>query len=268
MAGMKKLFTKAALCSPKHFEVVYKINPWMNGQVDKTLAQRQFDSLKNALEKLNVQTKMIDQVQGLPDMVFCCNSGIVYENKVYLAHFRHPERQGERAQYEKWYKMNGYETFGDTEHFFEGGGDATFVSENLLFAGYGFRSQKEVYSKIQKLGNFRTILCELNNDKFYHLDVCFCPLSSKLALWYPDAFTVETRQRMQNELELIAITAKDATNFVCNSVAVGDTILMPGDGKIHDIEPELRKRGFQIVKVDMSEFLKAGGAVQCLILKL
>uniref|UniRef100_A0A915JN28 Amidinotransferase n=1 Tax=Romanomermis culicivorax TaxID=13658 RepID=A0A915JN28_ROMCU len=227
-----------------------------------------------------------------------------YKMLVYLANFRHPERQNERIHYKKWYKQNGYQVFGHLEYFFEGGGDATFVSKNLLFAGYGFRSQKEVfadftyssqilefaqlensnvdrgkdktsaiqlqvYTEIQKMGDFRTILCQLNNDQFYHMDVCFCPLSSKLALWYPEAFTVDTRQRMAAEIELIPVTERDARNFVCNSVAVGRTLLMPADnGRPHDIEPQLIERGFDVVKLGMSEFLKSGGAVQCLVLKL
>jgi len=185
---------------------------------------------------------------------------------VYLSHFRYPERQGERDQYEKWFRDQGYEIFGDKEHFFEGGGDATFTSPDKLWAGYGWRSQKEVYAKIQKLGNFKIIPCELNNDRFYHLDVCFCPLTRDLALWYPNAFTKETQERMKNEIELIEVTEQDATNFVCNSIAIGDTVLVPS--KCRDILPVLKNRGFKTVPIDLSEFLKAGGAVQCLIMKL
>ncbi|VDK22871.1 unnamed protein product [Anisakis simplex] len=30
----------------------------------------------------------------------------------------------------------------------------------------------------------------------------------------------------------------------------------------------MKKRGFEVVEVDMSEFMKSGGACQCLVLKL
>jgi N-dimethylarginine dimethylaminohydrolase len=266
MANAVKMFKSIAMCAPNHFKVAYKINPWMGGTVDSALAHKQWNTLKNAFEKNGVEVKTINQAEGLPDMVFCCNSGIVYGKKVYLAHFRHPERQGERDHYEKWFRENGYEVFGDKDSFFEGGGDATFTSPDKLWAGYGFRSQKEVYAKIQKLGNFKIIPCELNNDKFYHLDVCFCPLSDKLALWYPNAFTKETQERMKKEIELIEVTEKDAQNFVCNAVAVGDTVFLPKN--CVDIVPTLKSRGFKTVEIDLSEFLKAGGAIQCLVLKL
>lgn len=98
------------------------------------------------------------------------------------------------------------------------------------------------------------------------MDVCFCPLTSNLALWYPNAFTSETQERMKKEIELIEVSENDATNFVCNAVAIGDTVILPK--KCLDIVPVLKSRGFKTIEVDLSEFLKAGGAVQCLVLKL
>lgn len=63
----------------------------------------------------------------------------------YLSHFRHPERQGEREHYLKWLEKEGYEVIGkDKRMFFEGGGDAVFSSPTELWAGFGYRTQKEV----------------------------------------------------------------------------------------------------------------------------
>lgn len=73
-----------------------------------------------ALSRL-LKVLTLDQVQGLPDMVFVCNSGIVRGNKVYLSRFRHKERTGEQEHYLKWFKQNGYETVGeDYPEYFEG----------------------------------------------------------------------------------------------------------------------------------------------------
>lgn len=84
MSAFPKLFKSAALCAPKYFKVAYKINPWMGGTVDTNLAQKQWDNLKNIIEGCGVEVKTINQVDGLPDMVFCCNSGIVYGKKVII----------------------------------------------------------------------------------------------------------------------------------------------------------------------------------------
>lgn len=82
MANAMKMFKSVAMCAPNHFKVAYKINPWMGGTVDSALAHKQWNTLKNAFEKNGVEVKTINQAEGLPDMVFCCNSGIVYGKKV------------------------------------------------------------------------------------------------------------------------------------------------------------------------------------------
>lgn len=60
-------------------------------------------------------------------MVFVCNSGLVFENKVYLSKFRHSQRQGEQAHYLRWFRENNFELQGlDYSEYFEGGGDSVF----------------------------------------------------------------------------------------------------------------------------------------------
>lgn len=124
-----------------------------------------------------------------------------------------------------------------------------------------------MYDKIQELGSFKTILCELNNTKFYHLDTCFCPLDSRTALWYPGAFSPESQAKMREEIELIAVSEAEANSFICNSIAVGTTVIAP-PGMSQETKLELERRGFSVAEVDMSEFMKAGGATQCLIMRL
>lgn len=45
------------------------------------------------------------------------------------------------------------------------------------------------------------------------------------------------------------------------------TTFSPGGG-LRNLRPALERRGFQAHKFDMSEFIKAGGAAKCLVLKL
>ena len=52
-------------------------------------------------------------------MVFVCNSGLAVEGKIFLAAFRHPQRQAEREEYRRWYEQQGWPTLGDGSQFFE-----------------------------------------------------------------------------------------------------------------------------------------------------
>uniref|UniRef100_A0A1I8A810 Amidinotransferase n=2 Tax=Steinernema glaseri TaxID=37863 RepID=A0A1I8A810_9BILA len=260
---------RVLMVPPTHFTVEYTINPWMGGVVDKDKAQKQWSDLKVAIEKEGVKVDTLDHVKGLPDMVFVCNSGIVRGNKVYLSRFQHKERTGEQEHYLKWFEQQGFEIYGrDYVDHFEGGGDACFSSYDTLWAGFGPRSNKSVYEKISALGDFDTVICELKLPQFYHLDTCFCPVSEKAALWYPPAFSVATQEAIKKRLpDSIAVSDKEANAFVCNAITIRKTVISP-IGVSQDTKDRLAKIGYSVTEVDMSEFMKSGGACQCLVLKL
>uniref|UniRef100_A0A0K0DH47 Amidinotransferase n=1 Tax=Angiostrongylus cantonensis TaxID=6313 RepID=A0A0K0DH47_ANGCA len=264
-----QLLKRVLMVPPKHFSVEYTINPWMGGVVDKEKAYKQWSSLKEAIEKEGVQVLTMDQTPGLPDQVFVCNSGLVYNNKVYLSKFRHKERTGEQEHYLKWFKSQNFHTFGeDYPEFFEGGGDAVFSDPRTLWAGYGPRSTKGVYDKIKVLGDFETVICELIHPTFYHMDTCFAPVDETTALWYPPAFSDNTKKEIVRRMpHSIAVSDEEAIAFVCNAITVRNTVISPVGVK-SATRKALEGRQMAVVEVDMSEFMKSGGACQCLVLRL
>jgi len=233
--------------------------------VDGKIAWTQWNKLKATIEKCGAKVELVEQGKDLPDMVFTANAGMMWKNKVYISHFKHPERQGERSYYEKWFQSNGFEVFGDTKENFEGAGDALMAGEKL-FGAYGFRTDAKVYDKILNLFNVKSpfVLCKLEDPRFYHIDTCFCPISKDKAIWFPKAFSADSRKKMEAELNLIAVPEKEAERFACNSVVIGKSVITPGNcpetGKL------LEKEGFEVHSCEMTEFLKAGGACKCLTL--
>ena len=112
--------------------------------------------------------------------------------------------------------------------------------------------------------------CELVDPYFYHLDTCFLTLGDML-VYYRDAFSRKSSLRILDKLvkslkqgvvRVINITSEQAHQFACNSVDVGLNILTPADDCEHIFYD------YSIIKCDMSEFIKAGGAAKCLTLKL
>ena len=64
----------------------------------------------------------------------------------------------------------------------------------------------------------------------------------------------------------IPVTPEEASRFACNSVNVNDAVIFnQGSEKLAD---ELKNRGFKVVQVDLSEFLKSGGSSKCLTLRV
>lgn len=258
------------LCAPKHYDVSYEINAWMHvdNRPDRSLASKQWNTLKETLEKIGCNLRLIEQEPGLPDMVFTANGGLISGSKAILPSFAFKERQGETPFFQRWFNEYGLETIPVTNNF-EGEGDALFVGNDTLFCGFGFRSSPEAYNEISKvlgLSNENLIHCHLIDPYFYHLDTCFCPLNDKIGFYYPGAFTKNSQADMERRLSLFKVPQEEARRFACNAVVLGSDVVLPtGCRAVCDF---LRDKGFTPHEVEMSEYLKAGGAAKCLSLRL
>src|SRR3974390_1943604 len=89
-----------------HFEVSYKINPWMtpdqwlrNEAANRAEAHQSQRQLAEALRAGGARVITIEGAPGLPDMVFPANAAVVLNRRALAARFRHHERQGEGGHF-------------------------------------------------------------------------------------------------------------------------------------------------------------------------
>jgi len=257
------------MCPPDYYGIEYEINPWMNRArgSDPAEARAQWTGLRAKLEAVGARVSLLDPVPGLPDLVFTANAAIIYRKSAILSRFRHTQRQGEEPIDEAWLQAAGFEVRRlPPEIFFEGAGDALFCGDTL-FAGYRIRSHARGHQLVGETLGVRVIPLELTDDYHYHLDTCFCPLSTTAAIYYPGAFD-DYGRRVLKELvpELIEVEQAEALRFACNAVVVGRTVVTnTGCPKLHE---ELSKRGFTPHETPLDEFVKAGGSAKCLTLRL
>jgi lysine-ketoglutarate reductase/saccharopine dehydrogenase-like protein (TIGR00300 family) len=261
------------MCAPDHYDVDYVINPWMEGNIHKSsidLAVEQWGKLHHVLQEVAI-VDLVEPQKGWPDMVFTANAGLVLGKNVVLSRFFHPERQGEEPHFKKWFADNGFQVFELPKDLpFEGAGDALLDREGRwLWAGYGFRSELDSHPYIAKWLDIEVVSLRSIDERFYHLDTCFCPLSGGYILYYPGAFDAYSNhliERRVPEAKRIAIAEADAVNFACNAVNVGQTVVM---NKASDsLKQQLNDAGFKIIETPLTEFLKAGGAAKCLTLRI
>ncbi len=261
---------KVLMCEPKYFLISYEINPWMkiDNQVNVLLAYTQWKNLYHTIKDLADEVLLVEPQNKLPDLVFTANAALIHKNIAYISHFRFNERKNESQHFNDWFIAQGFQTVLDNkkdDYFFEGAGDALFMGD-LLFYGYGFRSDKEFHKKLTSLKPENIILCRLTDPYFYHMDTCFCPISSDFAIWYPPAFSPEARKLIESKIELFAVPEIEAKHFACNAVVLGKHIIMPAD--CPETKKHLVSKGFSVYECDVSEFIKAGGACKCLTLLL
>lgn len=261
------------MCEPRLYAVDYVINPWMSGNVgasSQPRAMEQWHRLYEALVKI-AQVELVDPVPGSPDMVFTANAGLALGNVVALSSFFHPERQAEEAHFRQWFTDAGYHVVELSRGVpFEGEGDALFsIDGKRLWAGFGTRSAETSHAVLADALKVEVVGLRLIDPRFYHLDTCFAPLSDGSVLYYPAAFDASSRARIETfypEAKRIAVREEDAVRFACNAINLGSTIVLNEISA--ELADRLRERGFDVVQVLLDEFLKAGGAAKCLVMKL
>lgn len=261
------------MCKPSFFDVNYVINPWMEGNLSKAkqdAAKAQWENLYQIISSF-AEVKLIEPKESLPDLVFTANAGLTFDKKFILSRFFHQERQGEEPVFEKYFNELGYKVYKLPDEVpFEGAGDALFDrAQNILWAGYGFRTELDSHTYLSEIVPSEVLSLRLIDPRFYHLDTCFCPLQGGYLLYYPKAFDEYSnriiKQRI-DETKLIPITEEDAIVFACNAVNIDQTVILNNcsDALVNT----LKDKGFSVVRTDLSEFLKSGGAAKCLTIKL
>lgn len=261
------------MCPPDHYDVDYVINPWMEGNIHKSsrdCAVEQWQKLFHVLEE-NATVNLVTPQKGVPDMVFTANAGLVLEDRVVLSRFFHKERQGEEPFFKQWFEENGFTVYELPKDLpFEGAGDALLDREGRwLWAGYGFRSELDSHPYLAKWLDIEVLSLRLMDERFYHLDTCFCPLADGYLLYYPPAFDSYSNRLIEMRVpasKRIAVEEADAVNFACNAVNIDRVIVM---NKVSDrLKEQLAEKGFRIIETPLTEFLKAGGAAKCLTLRV
>ena len=275
--------TRAArflMTDPGHFNVSYSINPWMSPTAwaphRAVEARAGSAALRQALEAAGAQVEMVPAVEGLPDLVFPANAGVVMDGKALLARFRHPERQGEEAPFRAAFQALKSRGVIDqivelpTGVLHEGAGDALWDETRQIFwTGHGPRSHRRAADVIAEVFKAKVCPLELATPHFYHLDTCFRPLSGGEVLYYPPAFTDAALAAIEARVapaDRIIADREDAEALCVNAVCLGRTVIMAKAPAA--LRQRLEARGYRVTEVDLSPFILSGGAAFCMTLRL
>jgi N-dimethylarginine dimethylaminohydrolase len=262
------------MCPPRHFGVLYEINPWMSREVsvDPDQALAQWEGLVATLEAAGAEVVVMEPEADVPDLVFTANAGVVNGGQFVPSHFRHPERRPETAINADWFAKRGWRVDhlpAELDH--EGAGDALpFTPENgrtVLLSGYSFRSDAGAATELSRLLRCPVRAVQLVDPRLYHLDLTFCPLDSRRAIVAPLGWDAYGRKVIEALVpEPLVLSDDETLSFCANSVVVGTTIVMPAVPP--RVGRQLEAWGFTVVGCQIDEFLKAGGGCRCLTLAL
>lgn len=267
---------KILMCPPDYFEVNYTGNEFMKGNlnnVDKHQAVKQWNDLKIVYENLKFNVEVIDPAEGLVDMVFTANQSLPFldksgRKKVILSKMRNLQRKDEVKYFKSFYEKLEYEIIQlpDEIEYFESEGDCVIDYErNILFGGYGYRTQKIVYDFIAECVNYKIVSFNLINPVLYHLDTCFSVLNQDTVVIAESAFDGSGKETIASYFKNIIVADEDENlnYFVCNCHCPDgkNVIVQRGSKKFSE---DIKKHGFNLIEVETGEFMKSGGSVFCM----
>jgi N-dimethylarginine dimethylaminohydrolase len=256
------------MCPPDHFEVAYSINPWMDpaDPPDPDVAREQWDGLVSLLEAAGAQVDLLPPVEGLPDLVFTSDLGVVEGSRFVPARPRHPERHREVEQATAWFAGQGFEVVplsDDGDASLEGG-EVARVADGFLVS-HGFRTNREGVRALGEALGLPVQAVELTDERLYHLDAVLCPMDEERAVLAPHG--VADPEAVAGRFgEVLALDEDEALTFCANAVVVGERVVMPACPP--RVGRWIEDRGFEVAVTPAGEFLKAGGSVHCLTLRV
>ena len=259
------------MCRPEHFDVRYRINPWMRPgiPVDRDRALAQWDALRRTYLDLGHRVDLLEPVPGLPDMVYTANGATVVGGVVLGARFRHPQRAAEAVVHRAWFAAAGHRV-ASPEFVNEGEGDLLVVGDVVL-AGSGFRTDPRAHAEAAAVLGREVVPLTLSDPRYYHLDTAVAVLDDRAdaptIAWLPEAFTPASQEVLQARFpDALVADPADAAVLGLNAVSDGRHVVLPAQAP--RLAAAVAERGFTPVPVDLSELLKGGGGPKCCTLEV
>jgi N-dimethylarginine dimethylaminohydrolase len=260
------------LTEPNHFRVDYAINPFMHldDQPDALRTREQWLAIVTAIEAAGGTVEVIPQLPEAPDMVYAMNLGLALVQPdggrhVVLSHMRYPQRRMETPAAEEWFAAHGWtgqRTGRDAVGAHFEAGDA-FAFRGELVVGYGPRTEELALKHLATDLGVRVRGFRITHPGMYHMDLGFCPLDDTHAMVCPAAYDDASAAALLDLVpEPLVLTEAEAMTFSANSIVVGRTVVMPACPD--RVRAQLEAWGFDVVVVEVGEFLKGGGAIRCL----
>lgn len=286
--SQKPIFNRTVLMSDAaFFDDSVAINPYMDEAVavDRKKAQAEHDLIRKALSDAGIHVKRVPSPQDCQDGVYTANWALVRGDTAILASL--PEvRQAETPHAEKALKRLGKRIVRPPESLrFSGQGDALPCGD-VLFCGSHYRTDPEIYDFIAETLGYEIIGLQtipkldavgkpvINKSSgwpdsfFYDIDLALAVISPDLIAWCPEAFTDESRDRLEKlKLHKVEVTLDEAMNgFACNLVSTGHTVVMSAHAPL--LQAALELHGLKTITPEVSELGKGGGYIRCTTLTL
>ena len=266
-------------------------NVWMREldddarRVDRGRALEQFLELYRFLAARSV-VYLLPSTPGLQDQTYVANLGVVLphtdDQTVVISHFRSPPRRGEQAPGIEFFRQMAL-PWEVAPEFFEGEADLKYLGDDVYIGAHGMRTSLDALRWFEGRFAMKVIPFEVDNEYLYHLDCSIFPITREEVLVCTEAAEPSTLAAIEQHASIIDVSVDNADSGMTNCVRVEDFVLCASNieelsesdenyryekVKVASLEEVCAKLGLTPVFFNLSEFMKSGAMLSCMVMHL
>jgi N-dimethylarginine dimethylaminohydrolase len=259
------------VCPPDFFDAHFLFNPFMDyrDRVNRRRARAQWQRLVTVLEQAGADVRVAESRPVTGALTFTADAALFLDRR----HAIVLRNDGPRGELEppvarEWLEGLGYATEALPPRYRLDGGNLVRLPGGDVLAGLKpnatGRAERYLAKLLAHFGR-RLWIVPLAGEPFLHLDTAVGVLRRGTYLVHEDALALGLVDPLA-DAEIVPVSRADAERFACNIVVVGDVVVT---GPVSDtLARRIGRLGLEVVRLDLSEFYKAGGGAKCLTLPL
>jgi dimethylargininase len=223
-------------------------------RIDFQTASEQHLKYTEALQQAGARVVTLEPLAGFPDGTFIEDTAVILGRNAVICPMKAETRRGETASVAEVIK--NYRTIQHLKPPVTVDGGDVLITDSTVFIGQSSRTNREAVTAL-------ALACEkpcqpIAVKRGLHLKSAVSYLGGNLLVIDPASIDASPFKNFE------WIEVEENERYAANCLRLGKSVLMPsGYPKVAD---RIRRHGFEVIELEMSEFEKADGSITCLSL--
>lgn len=243
---------------------------WKDTVMDVPTMLREHEMFVEAYKKAGVEVEFLEPDEERPNSVFARDFGGCVKEGYIMGRFKLDMRYKEHIDYKKRMEELGIPMIGEVKEGLFEGGDFMFMNEHWVAVGMADRTNEAGLGEIKKI--LEPLGYEVTGvplkKEYLHLDMCFNLVDDHLAVSYRQGLPEEFRKLLaERNIEIIDVPEEAIYLHGCNLQALGEhrVLSLKQNERVNE---KLAAKGMEVIELDITEILKAGGGPHCMTFPL
>jgi N-dimethylarginine dimethylaminohydrolase len=234
-------------------------------------AGAQHRALASRLEAAGVACHLVPPKPGLSDLAFTRDSVLMTPWGLVELRPSEPHRRGEAAHLAGTLRHLGVESLGAVDEGKVEGGDVCLLRPGMvMIAISGERTDEagaRALGRVFESRGWRALYTRID-PRYLHLDTQFTLVSNRFGVACLETLEAGFAETMAGlGIELLPATPGEVDRLEANLLSLGGRRVVAPAGETR-LNGELRRRGFDLIEVEIDQFVRCGGGVHCLTMPL